>query len=84
MTKEPLWTKIVGVVAVLPALYIWLWILGPKSWLASYPGKPFTVLAANLCGIPLSLVAAIRGSRIWYLVTAIAIATYFFIGFRLH
>jgi hypothetical protein len=65
MTKTPRWTKIVGTLSILPALYFWLWILGPKSWLASYPGKPGMVLIGILCAIPLSIVVATRGSRVW-------------------
>jgi hypothetical protein len=84
MTKTPRWTKIVGTLSILPALYFWLWILGPKSWLASYPGKPGMVLIGILCAIPLSIVVATRGSRVWYVVTAIALGTLLFVGFRLH
>ena len=84
MTKTPRWTKIVGTLSILPALYFWLWILRPKFWLASYPGKPGMVLIGILCAIPLSIVVATRGSRVWYVVTAIALGTLLFVGFRLH
>jgi len=84
MSKTPYWTRIVGTLSALPALYVWLWILGPKSWLAYYPGDPFAVLFGVLCAIPLSLAAAIRGSRIWFLVTAMAAGTLLFVGLRLH
>jgi hypothetical protein len=84
MNKTPVWIKIVGSLSILPSLYFWLWVLGPKAWLASYPGKPGPLLIGVLCSIPVSVVVANRGSRIWYLVIALALGTLLFIGFRLH
>ena len=77
-----------GALSALPSLYFWLyfwlWMLGPKSWLERYPGKPVPVLIAILCAAPLSAIAANRGNRIWYAVTAVSIGTSLFVGLRLH
>jgi len=84
MTGTPIWTKLLGVLSILPVVYFWLVVLGPKSWLAHYPGKPASILLAILCSVPLSAGVAKRGSRLWYLVTAMAAGTLLFIGLRLH
>jgi hypothetical protein len=82
--KTPLWTSILGIASILPALYFWLWMVSPSPWLASYPGKPGAILIAIVCSIPLSTVAAIRGSRLWHAVTAVSVLTLLFVGLRLH
>jgi hypothetical protein len=84
MTKTPGWTKVLGALSTLPFLNFWFLLLSAGIWDKNYPGKPGSILAAVLFAIPLSLAAAIRGSRIWFVTTAMSSATILFVGFRLH
>jgi hypothetical protein len=78
------WTTIFGLLSVFPNVYFWGCGLAHELFRISCPGSTVAVLLGILISIPLSATAGAYGSRLWWMVTAIASGTLFFFVLRLH
>jgi hypothetical protein len=80
---NPTWTSFVGVISVLLTLEFWVHLLVPfLRQSVPYPFWPTGATSALLVSALLALLAAIRGSRLWWVAVfcaAITLAFLFFI-----
>lgn len=76
--------NIVGVFSLLFPLYFWLLMLTRLAQYVHYRGAVASLMYGLVLALFLSLIAALRASRYWYLSTGLVLSTLLFIGLRLH
>jgi hypothetical protein len=78
------WTMIFGVLSALPCAYVWGCVSAQKLFGTWCPGNTVPVVLSVFASVPLSATAGAYGSRLWWLITATAVATIVLFVVRLH
>src|ERR1700733_7624148 len=84
MRQELRWIRILGVLSVFPSLYFWAAMAAYELWRISIPGNPGFIVTCVLLSALASVVAAVQWTRWMYVVTAMAVSTFLFVGLRMH
>ena len=78
------WTSAMGLLSVLITCLFWLLVALSLKHEVHYPGELMGVMITQLIGLALSVVAAIKGSRLWFLAVAASLGTVLSVVIRLH
>jgi len=64
---HPRWTIAIGCVSAITVLYFWLTMFVAVGWLRQKPGDLFPLLIGICLSAALSVPAAVKGSKWWYI-----------------
>lgn len=80
----PRWTIAVGSVSYLVVLYFWITMFVVVGWLRQRPGDLFPLLVGICLSVALSVPAAAKGSKWWYISTALNAGSLIWVMWRFH
>ena len=81
MTVRRIGANGMGLLSILIVGYFWFALLVRHAWQPVFPGAGFLVIGTVVSALVMSIIAGAAGSRRWYFVSALAFATFLFIGF---
>lgn len=77
---SPTWTFVVGTVSALMTLHFWVYAFVPfVREKAPYPWWPIGMIVELVVATGLGALAAVRGSKLWWLTVFLALATLIFL-----
>ena len=72
-----IWLPILRILSAVSVLYFWITLIAPVGWLK--PRNPNSKMP-----VALSVVVAIKASKLWFIVTLANVATLIWIMLRIH
>jgi hypothetical protein len=84
VVKQGGFANTLGSVSVALVVYFWLALLVPHVWHPVFAGAGWVLMASLIAAVVMSAIAGYVGSARWYFATALAVATFLFVGFRMH
>jgi hypothetical protein len=73
--------NVLGVLSMIGVASMWAFLYEPKTWNIRFPGGYTAGGLTMVVSIVMSALAGMWGRRIWFVMTAIAIFTFVYIGF---
>lgn len=83
MTHPP-WTIALGCASYLVVLYFWISTFLPFGWITQRPGDLFPLVIGVIVSALLSVPAAVRGAKWWYISTVLNTGTLTWVMWRFH
>ena len=77
---SPTWTFVAGAISALMTLHFWVYALVPfVREKVPYPWWPIGMIVELAVATGLGVLAAVRGSKVWWLTVFLAVATLIFL-----